>query len=90
MKIEAGLTIFLGKVFMKIEKGSILSLVIHIVSTIIAGMVIFPLLDFLIDLVFTHNRFIYSFQSYIIDPIVFGLLLGLVFWVLERKSVKKK
>lgn len=74
----------------KIEKGSFVELVVLIVSISIAGIIIWPILDILFDAVFTHSGFVYSVQDHVVEPIVFGCIVGLVFWTIDVIAVKKK
>ena len=73
----------------KIENTSVTYLMILIVAIAIGGMIIWPLLDLLIAAVFTHSEFEYSVVKYVTEPIVFGGILGTVFWVIDRKRAKK-
>lgn len=89
MKIEAGLTIFLGKFMKDIKKGSIKHLIIQIIASIIAALIIFPLVDFISCKIFQNSEFVYTFKDYVIEPIIAGVLLGLVLWALDKRSAKK-
>ncbi len=72
-----------------IEKGSVQHLIIQIISIIIAGLIIFPLCDFLFCKILQNTNFVYSVNDHIIEPIIFGVIAGLIFWTLDKKSVKK-
>ena len=72
-----------------IEKGSIKHLIIQIIASIIAALIIFPLVDFISCKIFQNSEFVYTFKDYVIEPIIAGVLLGLVLWALDKRSVKK-
>ena len=72
----------------EIEKGSAQHLIIQIIIIIIAGLIIFPLLDFIISLIF-KTEFAYSIDDHIVEPIFYGIVLGIVMWALDKKSVNK-
>ena len=71
---------------MKIEKKSPLYLVLVIITTILAAMIIFPLLDFLWSKFITRSEFNYSIMKHIIDPIIFGCIFGLITWIIDRRK----
>ena len=73
----------------KIESTSAEYLILQIVAIAIAGMVIWPLLDLFWCAVITHSAFVYSVADHIVEPIIFGCICGLVFWIIERKKAKK-
>ena len=73
---------------MKIEKGSTKHLIIQTAAIIIAGIIIFPLADFIISLIF-NTQFTYSVEEHIFEPIMYGIVLGIVLWILDKKSIKK-
>ncbi len=72
----------------KIEKGSIKHLISLILSIAIAGMILWPLFDLIVCKVFTHTEFVYSVPEHVVEPITFGCILGIVFWILDKKSKK--
>jgi hypothetical protein len=77
----------------QIEKGGLKHLIFQVITFTVAALIIFPLGDWLWDLLFTHNGFSFSVGAHIVEPIAFGLCAGLVFWLIDRhstKSVKKK
>lgn len=74
----------------KIKKGSIAGLVLYVVGTSIAGIILWPILDFLFDTIFTHSEFVYSVQGHVIEPIIFGCVAGLIFWIFDVIAVKKQ
>ena len=71
------------------KKGSIKYLVILIIAIIIFGMILYPLFDLIICKFITNSKFVYSVNEHIIKPIVFGILLGLVLWTVDRKKERK-
>lgn len=72
-----------------IKKGSIKHLIIQIIASIIAALIIFPLVDFISCKIFQNSEFVYTFKDYVIEPIIAGVLLGLVLWALDKRSAKK-
>ena len=72
-----------------IERGTIKHLVILIITISIFGMIIYPLFDLAICKFITNSEFVYSFKSYIIQPIIAAIIAGTVLWVVEKKSNKK-
>ena len=71
------------------KKGSIPALFAEMVALTIAGMIVWPLLDMFFCAVFTHSEFKYSVSDHIIEPIIFGIIGGIIFWSFDRYSVKK-
>ena len=70
----------------KIEKGTILSLFVNIISLIVAAMIIWPLLDRLFD----GDKFKYTVYEYIVLPAIFGVIAGIIFWLFERRKIIKE
>ncbi len=73
----------------KTEKGSIKQLAIQILTIAIAGMILWPFFDLIVCKVFTHTEFVYSVSEHITEPIIFGCIIGTVFWALDKKGKKK-
>ena len=71
----------------EIKKGSTQHLIIQIIIIIIAGLILFPLLDFIISLIF-RTEFAYSVDDHIIEPIFYGVVLGIIMWAIDKKSLK--
>lgn len=74
---------------MKIEKGTIKELIIQIIVYIVAAMIIWPLLDFIIDILIRKREFIYSINNHIIEPIIFGIIYGFIMWIIGKKKIEK-
>lgn len=74
---------------MKIEKGSVKALFIEMFGIAVAGIILWPILDMLYCAIFTHSEFVYSVNGHIVQPIIFGCVAGLIFWVIDRISMKK-
>lgn len=72
----------------KVESTSVEYLIITIVTVAVAGMILWPLFDLFWCAVVTHTEFVYSVADYIMWPIVFAGIVGIVFWVLEKKKAK--
>ena len=81
----------------EIEKGSFKHLIVQIVIMTVLAMILWPIFDLLVCLLFTHSPFAYSPMEHIVKPIIFGVVIGLLFWLPDRakagkagKSEKKK
>ncbi|MBR3131784.1 hypothetical protein IKG31_04450 [Candidatus Saccharibacteria bacterium] len=79
-----------------IRKNRIKSSIIIAAATFIAAMILWPLLDLFWSGVISHSEFIYNIKDYIIEPIIFAVIFGLItFFIwkpetkLEKKSKKK-
>ena len=73
----------------KIEKGSTKFLFAQMISTAIVAMIIWPLFDLFYCGVIEHSEFHYSVFDHIVEPIIFAIVISLVFWALDRRSAKK-
>ena len=71
---------------MKTEKDSISYLIILIISTALTGMILYPLLDFIICKFIINTPFIYSVYSYIMKPTIFACVFGTTFWMIDRNN----
>ena len=74
----------------KVEKGSKTELFSQMIATVIAGLVIWPLFDFILCVVFTHSDFKYSIIDHVVEPIIFGVVVGFAFWYTDKKKTGKK
>ena len=72
-----------------IERGTIKHLVILIIAVAICGMIIYPIFDLFLCKFIIKSEFVYSFKSYIIQPITASIIAGSLLWVVEKKSNKK-
>ena len=70
----------------QIEKGSIKNLFVQIVAFAVMGIILYPLFDLVVCNFFTHTEFVYSVSSHIVEPILFGVVMGLVFWLLDKRK----
>ena len=73
----------------KIEKTSIKYLILSIIAISIAGVILWPLLDLLFHAIFTHSEFVYSPMGHIVEPIIFGIIAGIIFWIFDRRASRK-
>ena len=71
----------------KIQKGSTQHLVAQTIAIIVAGIIIFPVTDFIISKIF-QTEFAYNVDDHIIEPIFYGIVIGIVLWVIDKKAVK--
>lgn len=69
----------------RLEKRTIKYLILLIVTISVCGMIIYPLFDLIICKLITNYEFIYSFKSYIIQPIITALIAGTLLWVVDKK-----
>lgn len=90
MRLQQHPTYDIIMVMKKIETTSTKYLIIQILAIAIMGIIIWPLFDLLICNIFTHTVFTYSVTDHLIEPIIFGCILGVVLWVSERKISSKK
>ena len=70
----------------KIEKESITYLLLLIILTAVFGMILYPLLDFIICKFIINTPFIYSVYSYIMKPTIFACVFGTTFWMIDRNN----
>lgn len=68
------------------EKGSIKHLIVLIIAITLFGMILYPLFDIIYCKFITNNEFVYSVNGYLIKPLLFGIILGIVFWIIDRKA----
>ena len=74
-----------------IERGSVKYLIALIIAIAIFGIILYPLFDLIICKFITNSEFVYSISEYIVKPVTFGCISGILLWVLDRKTkVNKK
>ena len=73
-----------------IERGSIKYLLALIFTISIFGMILYPIFDLIIYKFITHVEFSYSISKYIVEPIIVGFFMGMVFWIADVKRLSKK
>ena len=69
----------------KIESGSVKYLVILIIMVSLFGIVLYPLFDLILCNYITNTKFTYSIHSHLIQPITFGIVFGVTFWLVNKK-----
>ena len=69
-----------------IKRGTIKHLVVLIISVALCGIVLYPLFDLVLCKFITHSNFVYSIHSHLIQPILFGIVFGLTYWLVDKKS----
>ena len=57
---------------------------IFFATILILSLVLWPLLDLLSCLIFTHSGFSYSIKDHILEPVLFSALMTLVFFVIPN------
>lgn len=73
----------------KIEENKILYALVLSVFTILAGMIIQPLLDLIVANI-QGNKFKYDIDDHIIQPITFGITFGIFYTLVYFKLKKNK
>ncbi len=73
-----------------IERKSIKYLLALIFIISIFGMILYPIFDLIIYKFITHVEFSYSISKYIVEPIIVGFFMGMVFWIADVKRLSKK
>ena len=68
-----------------IERGTIKYLIVLIVAVAVCGFILYPLIDLLFCKLITKTIFEYSVQKHIIQPIIFAIIYGLTFWLIDKK-----
>ncbi len=66
---------------------------IFFVTILVLSLILWPLLDFLSSLIFTHSSFAYSVKDHLLEPILFSALMTLVFFIIptvrKARAAKK-
>ena len=70
----------------KIEKNSIKYLILDVVSISVAGIILWPILDLLYHNLITNSPFTYSVFEHVVEPIIFGCIMGIMYWSFDRKK----
>ena len=70
-----------------IKKGSIEHLILLVVCFSLAGTILYPLFDFLLCKFITNSEFLFSFYSHVIKPFLFCIIMGPIFWMIEKKNI---
>ena len=73
----------------QIEKGSFKHWIVQVIIFVVTALIIFPLGDWLMGLIFTDTKFEFSVVAHILEPIIFGIAMGTIFWLFDRASAKK-
>lgn len=68
------------------ENKNIKYLIVQTIAIIIAGICLYPLFDLILCKFITYSEFIYSPQEHIVNPIIFGCIMGTVLYLVKRKS----
>ena len=74
----------------KIEKDSIKYLIISTVAIIIAGIILYPVLDMFYTKYITRSEFVYSVSQHILAPIGIGTIIGICSWLIDKFGNKCK
>ena len=73
-----------------IDKGSVKYLIISIIAISIAGIILYPVLDFLYTKYITRSAFNYSITQHVVAPIVIGTIIEVCLWLFGKYSSKNK
>ena len=65
----------------KIDKTSVVYILLEAVAVSVAGIILWPILDLLYHNIITHSDFNYSVFEHIVGPIVFGCFWGIISWI---------
>lgn len=57
---------------------------IFFATILILSLILWPLLDFLSCLIFTHSAFAYSVKDHLLEPVLFSALMTLVFFIVPN------
>ena len=64
--------------------------IIYFVTVLVISFILWPLLDFFWISVISHSDFNYNFSDYIIEPLIFTVIMTALFFIpLIRKENKK-
>lgn len=71
----------------------IIQTLIFFATILILSLILWPLLDFLSSLIFTHSAFAYSIKDHLLEPVLFSALMTLVFFIIptarKARAAKK-
>ena len=62
----------------KIKNNKGLKFLFNAIGTALAGIIIWPLLDFILCSWITKTTFVYSVHEHIIQPIIFGFIVSFI------------
>jgi hypothetical protein len=75
----------------KLEENKVLYVIVQCLVMTVMAMIIWPLFDLFFCKVIDHTKFTYSLLDHVIEPIIFGIIAGIVFSLIEfRKNKKNK
>ena len=74
---------------MRIERGSLKHYLLLVISMILIGIILYPILDLIICKLITHSKFIYTAKEYIFKPIMHGLCIGSGIFFIDISRINK-
>lgn len=74
------------RILEKMENNKILYCLVYSIMTAIIGLIVWPLLDLIVCKFITNSSFIYSVHQHIIQPVVFGIIMGIMFTFTNKKN----
>lgn len=69
----------------KLVRGSKRYLIFQMNIIAIAGMILRSLFDWMICKFITNATFIYTDENYIWGPLLFGIFMGTIIWLIDKK-----
>ncbi len=67
------------------KKNSKLYYLLFGITTVVMGMILYPILDLIWAKFVTHSPFVYSVRDHIIDPVVFATIITIVYYFTRKK-----
>ncbi|MBQ1528080.1 hypothetical protein IIZ77_00325 [Candidatus Saccharibacteria bacterium] len=71
-----------------IRKNRIKSSLITALTTFVAAMIIWPLLDLLWTKVISHSDFNYTLSDYVLEPAIFAVIFGIITYIFWKPTTK--
>lgn len=73
----------------EIKKGSLIHLVLNIIIYSLCAIIVWPIMEYLFCTLIEKKQFVYTVQKFIIEPAIYGVILGIVFWIFDFIKVRK-
>ena len=72
------------------DKGSVKYLIISTIAIIVAGIILYPIMDLVYTKFITNSKFVYSVSEHILAPVGIGVIMGPALWLIDKGTSKKK
>ena len=69
-----------------IEKNSVTYLLLLIFTVSVCGIILYPIFDLILCNFITNSKFVYSIHDHIIQPILFGVIFGIISWLVDKNK----